>query len=129
MKKLILNVKTSKKDQIVDITSKLSNLVKDLEDQMIVVSVPHTTAAITINENYDSDVKTDIIYSLNKISPDYSAFKHMEGNSDAHIKASLFGRSEQIAVIDEELDLGRWEGVYFCEFDGPRTREVWVYVN
>jgi len=72
MKKLILNVKTSKKDQIVDITSKLSNLVKDLEDQMIVVSVPHTTAAITINENYDSDVKTDIIYSLNKISPDYS---------------------------------------------------------
>ncbi len=128
MKKHIINIKTTSKNQIIDITNKISNLIYDTDDKIITVSVAHTTAGITINENYDPDVKTDMIFSLNKISPDYKTFRHMEGNSDAHIKATLVGRSEQIAVINGKLDLGRWEGVYFCEFDGPRSREIWVYI-
>jgi len=128
MKKHIINLKTTSKNQIIDITNKISNLIYDTDDKIITISVAHTTAGITINENYDPDVKIDMIYSLNKISPDYKTFKHMEGNSDAHIKATLTGRSEQIAVIDGKLDLGRWEGIYFCEFDGPRNREIWVYI-
>ncbi len=128
MKKHIINIKTTKKNQIIDITQKISNLIQGIDDKIITISVAHTTAGITINENYDPDVKIDIIYSLNKISPDYKTFRHMEGNSDAHIKATLVGRTEQIAVIDSKLDLGRWEGIYFCEFDGARNREIWVYV-
>jgi secondary thiamine-phosphate synthase enzyme len=128
MKKHIITIKTTKKDQIIDITNKISNLIKDCDDQIITITVAHTTAGITVNENYDPDVKIDMIYSLNKISPDYSSFRHSEGNSDAHIKATLVGRSEQIAVIDGKLDLGTWEGIYFCEFDGPRTRDIWLYI-
>lgn len=128
MKKHIINIKTTQRNQIIDITQKISNLIQDIDNKIITISVAHTTAGITINENYDPDVKIDMIYSLNKISPDYKVFKHIEGNSDAHIKASLVGRTEQIVVIDGELDLGRWEGIYFCEFDGPRNREIWVYI-
>ena len=128
MKKHIISIRTFKKNDIVDITDKVAFLAKNIDSGIITVSIPHTTAAITINENYDPDVKTDMIYSLNKISPDYKEFKHSEGNSDAHIKATLVGRTEQIAVINGKLDLGRWEGIYFCEFDGPRNREIWVYV-
>ena len=128
IKKYVIKINTNRKNQIIDITNKISSLLQGIKDQIITISVAHTTAGITINENYDPDVKTDMIYSLNKISPDYKQFKHMEGNSDAHIKATLVGRTEQIAVINERLDLGRWEGVYFCEFDGPRNREIWIYI-
>lgn len=128
MKKHIINIKTTQRNQIIDITKKISNLIQDIDNKIITISVAHTTAGITINENYDPDVKIDMIYSLNKISPDYKVFKHIEGNSDAHIKASLVGRTEQIAVIDGKLDLGHWEGIYFCEFDGSRNREIWVYI-
>ena len=128
MEKYIIKIKTSSKNQIIDITDKISSLITNCDDTIITISIPHTTAAVTINENYDPDVKHDMLYSLNKISPDYPHFRHMEGNSDAHIKATIVGRTEQIAVIDGKLDLGRWEGVYFCEFDGPRSREIWVYI-
>ena len=126
MKKTILNLKTSKREEILDITRMISNAIT-IDNGMITVTIPHTSAGITINENYDYDVKIDFIFSLNKISPNYKSFRHMEGNSDSHIKASLVGRSETIAVIDGKLDLGQWEGIWFCEFDGARDRFIWIY--
>jgi secondary thiamine-phosphate synthase enzyme len=90
------------------------------------VYIPHTTAGVTINENADPDVKTDMLMEINKIIPLSDSYKHMEGNSSAHIKASLFGSSETILLSDGRLQLGTWQGVFFCEFDGPRTRQVWV---
>jgi secondary thiamine-phosphate synthase enzyme len=87
---------------------------------------PHTTAAITINENADPDVVTDLLAGLARIAPRDAGWRHSEGNSDGHLKSSLVGASELVPVADGRLQLGTWQGVYFCEFDGPRTRQVWV---
>lgn len=129
MKKFILDIKTNRHNQIVDITGKVEALIREqkIDNAFLTLTVPHTTAGITINENYDPDVKIDILYSLDKISPNYPKFQHDEGNSDAHIKASLFGRSETVVVMNGALELGRWEGIYFCEFDGPRNRILNIY--
>jgi secondary thiamine-phosphate synthase enzyme len=81
---------------------------------------------VTINENADPDVKTDMLMEINKIVPFNDSYRHMEGNSAAHIKASLFGNSETILLVNGRLQLGTWQGIFFCEFDGPRTRQVWV---
>jgi secondary thiamine-phosphate synthase enzyme len=92
------------------------------------VSVPHTTAAITINESCDPDVARDIEKTLGRLVPPDAGYAHSEGNSDAHVKASLVGSSAQVPVENGQLVLGRWQGVFFCEFDGPRQRQVWVQV-
>ena len=92
------------------------------------VYCPHTTAAITINENADPDVKTDLISGFDKVFPDFESFRHAEGNSDAHIKSSVVGASETIIVTGGRPLLGTWQGVYFCEFDGPRNRKFYVKV-
>ncbi len=99
-----------------------------LTDGMCIVYCPHTTAAITINENADPDVKTDLIFALNKTYPDRQEFKHMEGNSAAHMKSSCVGVSETLIIEDGRLVLGTWQGIYFCEFDGPRMRKFYVKI-
>lgn len=128
MIKKILKLRTNKKNEILDITNLIENNVSQ-DNAMISITIPHTTAAVTVNENYDEDVKDDFIFFLNKLYPDHPKFKHLEGNSDSHIKASVIGRSENLFVINSHLDLGRWEGIWFCEFDGPRNREIWLYIS
>jgi secondary thiamine-phosphate synthase enzyme len=91
-----------------------------------IVFVPHTTAAVTINENADPAVRADILAELNKVIPFEDGYTHGEGNSAAHVKASLVGSSVSMPVEHECLCLGRWQGIYFCEFDGPRQRQVWI---
>ncbi|MHB1455442.1 MAG: secondary thiamine-phosphate synthase enzyme YjbQ, partial [Armatimonadota bacterium] len=92
------------------------------------IFVPHTTAGITINENADPDVVRDLIETLNRIVPENGDYRHSEGNSDAHLKASMMGFSATIIVENGKLLLGTWQGIYFCEFDGPRTRHIFVKV-
>jgi secondary thiamine-phosphate synthase enzyme len=90
--------------------------------------VPHTTAAVTINESADPSVKSDILMILNKIIPWEAEYRHLEGNSPAHIKSTIVGASELVAIENEKLVLGTWQGIFFCEFDGPRTRKVNVHL-
>lgn len=121
-----INVNTSKKVQLVDITGKVSEAVKNsgIASGMCYVYVPHTTAAVTINENADPDVVSDIIMGLEAIVPENLSYEHAEGNSTAHIKSSMVGVSEEIFIEDGRLVLGTWQGIYFCEFDGPRSRKA-----
>ncbi len=123
-------VKTSRKNELVNITAQIKKNIENLEikDGICIVFCPHTTAGLTINEAFDSSVKDDIIYSLNKVSPDYKEFRHFEGNSDAHVKASLIGCSLNLIIEDGNIKLGQWQGIYFTEFDGPRNREVWLKI-
>lgn len=119
-------VKTGRKCMMVPITSQLAELVRqrDWQDGVLTVFVPHTTAGVTINENADPDVARDVTWFMEQLVPNASSFRHAEGNSDAHIKASLFGSSVQLIVRGGRFWLGTWQGVYFCEFDGPRNRTV-----
>jgi secondary thiamine-phosphate synthase enzyme len=114
----------------IDITREISKIVKESEatDGVCFVFIPHTTAAIAINENADPDVVSDIKKEIEKIVPFDDNYRHSEGNSAAHIKASLFGSSETILIENGKLLLGTWQGIYFCEFDGPRTRKVFVKI-
>lgn len=123
-------VKTTKNEQFIDITSLVDETVakSGVKDGMAVVFVPHTTAGVTINENADPDVVTDILSGLNKAFPEKNGYLHMEGNSHAHIKASLMGASCNIIIEHGKLKLGTWQGIYFCEFDGPRNRKVYIKV-
>ncbi|MDI3547967.1 MAG: hypothetical protein PWR10_1619 [Halanaerobiales bacterium] len=126
----IFKVKTSQKVELVDITSLLNKVINDtgINEGIIIVYTPHTTAALTINEGADPDVKADILNEINKIIPFDDNYRHFEGNSAAHIKSSLFGVSETIIIENGRMLLGRWQKIYFCEFDGPRTREVFIKV-
>lgn len=99
-----------------------------VQEGLCVVFCPHTTAGITINENADPDVTRDLTYTFNRVFPKLPAYQHMEGNSDAHIKSTLTGASETVIIHDGHLLLGRWQGLYFCEFDGPRTRSFHIKV-
>ncbi len=128
MIKKVINIRTDRKDQMKNITSHLRDFIREngIQEGRLTVFVPHTTAAVTINENADPTVQSDMLYSLDKISPDYPAFRHMEGNSDAHVKSSLIGCSQDVFVFDGSLMLGTWQGVYFCEFDGPRSRKFYI---
>ncbi len=126
-----LKVKTNKKIEFVNITSEIEKIVDEskINNGICYVFVPHTTAAVTINEDADPDVVADIIAKLNDLIPkDESFYRHMEGNSDAHIKSSIIGASVEIFVNNGKLKLGTWQGVYFCEFDGPRYRNVWIKI-
>lgn len=123
-------IKTTKQQEFVNITSLVREAVRkeEVQDGIVTVFVPHTTAGVTINENADPDVVTDIIAGLNKAFPVKNGYLHCEGNSHAHIKASLMGSSCNIIVEDGQLKLGTWQGIYFCEFDGPRTRKVYIKI-
>ena len=113
---------------MVDITAQVAAAVTKLgvKDGVATVLVPHTTAGITINENADPSVPADIAASLDRLVPWENEYRHSEGNSAAHIKASLMGSSVRVPVENGKLQLGTWQGIFFCEFDGPRSRQVWV---
>lgn len=130
MKTIRLDVRTTSHTQMVDITRLIQDAVRKsgVVDGICTVFVPHTTAAVTINENADPDVVRDFTTEIGKIVPWEDGYHHMEGNSAAHLKASMIGFSEQIIVEDGRLVLGTWQGVYFCEYDGPRNRKVYVKV-
>ena len=121
-------VPTNLRTEMINITGQIRKVVSEQNWKSGVISVfiPHTTAAVTINENADPDVQRDMLMELNKIIPFEDGYKHFEGNSAAHIKTSLFGASETIILENGNLQLGTWQGIYFCEFDGPRHRNVWV---
>ena len=123
-----MTVRTTGRSQMVDLTEDLRRLVREerLEEGRLTVFVPHTTAAVTINESADPAVAEDILAHLDRMIPWSHGWRHSEGNSAAHIKASLFGSSVVVTVTGGSLDLGTWQGVFFCEFDGPRERKVWV---
>jgi secondary thiamine-phosphate synthase enzyme len=125
-----INVRTKSRTELVDMTGQLSRFVQEsrVTDGLLVLYVPHTTAAITVNENADPSVQHDILTELNRLIPFTGAYQHTEGNSAAHIKTTLLGASQILFIQDGKLALGTWQGVYFCEFDGPRTRKVWVKI-
>ena len=122
------SVRTSKRTEFIDITSEVQGAVSAIgvEEGVCTVFVPHTTAGVTVNENADPSVTRDILKELNKIVPFEDGYTHGEGNSAAHIKSSLVGCSATILVRGGRLALGTWQGIYFCEFDGPRSRQIWV---
>ncbi len=123
-------IQTTKPQQFINITNKVANEVKNsnVKDGIAVIYVPHTTAGVIINENADPDVVEDIISTLDKAYPVQGEYLHFEGNSHAHIKASLMGVSCTVMIQDGMLLLGTWQGIYFCEFDGPRNREFYVKI-
>jgi len=123
-------VRTSAQTEFIDITRSVQEAVKktEIEDGFCIVFIPHTTAAVTINENADPSVVHDMVMALNKIVLFQDQYRHLEGNSPAHIKASLVGCSETVFVESGKLVLGTWQGIFFCEFDGPRNRKVHVRV-
>ena len=123
---MILTVKTSSATQFVDITSEVEQAVRasGLREGWCLLYVPHTTAAVTINESADPAVRADILMVLNDVIPWKANYRHLEGNSPAHIKSTLVGASEIVAVQKGRLVLGTWQGIFFCEFDGPRTRKI-----
>ncbi len=127
---MILSVKTRERTQLVDITAQVSKLVADAKvaQGLCMLYVPHTTAAVTINESADPSVRQDILMILNRIVPWQAEYRHLEGNSPAHVKATVVGPSELIAIESQQLVLGTWQGIFFCEFDGPRNRKVHVRV-
>jgi secondary thiamine-phosphate synthase enzyme len=124
-----LSVRTNQRDEMIDVTDRVTKLVRsnNMLDGMAIVYVPHTTAAVTINENADPDVRHDMLKKLGEMIPkDESYYLHVEGNSDSHVKTSLVGSTVTVLVERGRLVLGRWQGIYFCEFDGPREREMHV---
>ena len=125
------SIRTSSRSQMIDVTDHVEAVVRCAKviDGMAIVYVPHTTAAVTINENADPDVKSDMLQKLQTLVPKReSYYRHGEGNSDSHVKTSLVGSSVTVLIESGRPVLGRWQGIYFCEFDGPRTREFQVKV-
>jgi secondary thiamine-phosphate synthase enzyme len=127
---ITLHLNTRSRVELVEITELVRNVVKSsgVDEGICTVYVPHTTAGVTINEHADPSVVSDIIMQLAKIVPATGAYSHSEGNSDAHIKASLMGSSQSIIITNGDLALGTWQGIFFCEFDGPRNRKILVKI-
>ncbi len=125
-----LIIKTQKKEELVDITTRVKELVaaKEISDGICQLFVPHTTAGIVINENADPDVAADILSALNMMLPSNYTYRHLEGNAEAHVKSCLIGSSANIFISNKQLVLGTWQGIFFCEFDGPRKRQVYVKI-
>ncbi len=123
-----LTIQSNKKEEFITLDRKLQSFIDEsnVQDGVLTIFVPHTTAAVTINENADPDVTRDIINHLGKMVPHHAGFSHSEGNSDAHIKSSLLGPSLQCLVSGGRLVFGTWQSVYFCEFDGPRSRKIFL---
>ena len=122
------SVKTQSRTDFIKIDQQVAEIVQEsgLNDGVVTIFIPHTTAGITINENADPDVTSDLELVLNRMVPWDAGYRHLEGNTAAHAKASMMGSSAQVIVLDGLLQLGMWQSLYFCEFDGPRTRTVWV---
>jgi secondary thiamine-phosphate synthase enzyme len=125
-----ISVKSKSATEMLNITSSVQSCVKEdkVQEGICLVYCPHTTAGITINENADPDVKTDMIKEINKIIPFDDAYRHYEGNSAAHIKATFTGLQVMIPIHEGRLTLGTWQGIYFCEYDGPRNRTVQIQI-
>jgi secondary thiamine-phosphate synthase enzyme len=125
-----LDIKTNAREEMVDLTPKIEAAVaaSGVENGLCTVFIPHTTAGVTINENADPDVREDLLAALRRTVPDGVPYRHGEGNSPAHVKASLVGSSVTVIIEGGRLRLGTWQGIQFCEFDGPRARKVWVKV-
>jgi len=123
-----IEVKTQAREELVDITARVREelVSSSVKSGICHVYVPHTTAAVTINENADPSVKEDILMALRKIVPDSLPYRHSEGNSPAHVKACLIGSSIKVIIDEGQLALGTWQGIFFCEFDGPRSRNVFI---
>ncbi len=124
-------IRSSKRIELIDITDAVQGIVakSKVKEGLCVVYCPHTTAAVTINENADPSVQADIIRKLNELVPAGAGYSHMEGNADAHIKSAIIGNSRTLLIKAGRLVLGTWEGLYFCEFDGPRSRKVIVLIK
>ncbi|MGB2763889.1 MAG: secondary thiamine-phosphate synthase enzyme YjbQ [Candidatus Aminicenantaceae bacterium] len=124
----IIEVKTQAKEELIDITARVREEVfsSNILSGICCIYIPHTTAGVTINENADPSVMEDILMTLRKIVPDSLPYRHSEGNSSAHVKACLVGTSANILIEEAQLSLGTWQGVFFCEFDGPRSRRVFI---
>ena len=127
---MILSVKSRESTELIDITSDIKRLVQKsgVDQGLCMLYVPHTTAAVTINESADPSVKSDMLKIINQIIPWEAGYRHLEGNSAAHIKTTLVGSSELIAIENQQLVLGTWQGIFFCEFDGPRSRKLQVRI-
>ena len=125
-----IQVRTTRRTELVDITDKIQQVVTKfkVKDGICFISVPHTTAGITINENADPSVKQDILNMLNKLVPEGRGYSHAEGNADSHIKSSILGNCLHIFIEDGQLCLGTWQGIFFAEGDGPRRREIWLKI-
>lgn len=125
-----LRINTNKPQEFIDITDLVNEQIRreKVQNGIAVVFVPHTTAGITINENADPDVVEDMLSALNKVFPVKGDYRHYEGNSHAHIKASLMGSSLTVIIENGRIKLGTWQGIYFCEFDGPRNRKVYIKI-
>ena len=123
-------VQTSRREQLIDITSQVQQCLSEsgVTSGLVCVFVPHTTAGVTINEDADPDVVTDVLGALAKIVAQNAGYRHVEGNSDAHVKSSMIGPSLTVIVEEGKLQLGTWQGIYFAEFDGPRSRQCWVKI-
>ncbi len=126
-----IRVKTPQREILVDLTSEIARNISEsnIQNGVCRLFVPHTTAGITINENADPSVKSDIITYLAKLIPQRAGFKHMEGNSDAHIKSSIVGPSLEVIINKGKLVLGTWQGIMFAEFDGPRNRKLHIQIQ
>jgi len=125
-----ISVRSSSRFEMIDITEAVRQAAREekIESGVVLVYTPHTTAAVTINENADPDVPRDILAALDRAVPLSANYRHMEGNSAAHVKSSLVGASEMVIIENGRLVLGTWQSIFFCEFDGPRTRKVFVKV-
>ena len=127
-----ISISSRSRCEMIDVTSKVQEALMQsgIKNGFVTVYTPHTTAAITINENADPDVVHDILLTLNSLIPaNLPGYRHGEGNSDAHVKSSLFGCSERVLLDSGKLKLGTWQGIYFCEFDGPRSRKIFVQIS
>ncbi len=124
-------IRTKSRTEMINIDSQVMSAIKDsgVSDGICLIFVPHTTAAVTINENADPAVRYDIMAKLNKLVPPGEGYTHLEGNADAHIKASMIGSSVSIIISNGRAMFGTWQSVFFCEFDGPRTRKVWITIK
>jgi secondary thiamine-phosphate synthase enzyme len=121
-----ISLRTAARRELVDITSEVAAAAREGGDGVWLVYVPHTTAGVAINEGADPSVATDIVQALERAVPDDQPWDHAEGNSPAHVLATLVGASVLVAIEDGELALGTWQSIFFCEFDGPRSRRVWL---
>jgi secondary thiamine-phosphate synthase enzyme len=124
----VLQVKTQRRTQLVDVTELVRRTVENaaLKEGVCYVYVPHTTAGVMINEHYDPDVAQDLEGVFDRLVPKSGPYRHSEGNSDSHAKTALVGASQMMFIEEGKLVLGRWQGIFFCEFDGPRERKIWV---
>ncbi len=125
-----LTIRTRERMEMIDITDSVRKILQESKVQsgILTVFVPHTTAAVTINENADPSVQQDILSELNRLIPLSGRYQHAEGSSAAHVKSTLLGPSQVIYIAGGRLALGTWQGLYFCEFDGPRSRKVWIKI-